>query len=134
MSCYYCETYREGETMKLLIISTILCLSVIGCNSCRIEDQIPQMLPYHKVFINTPTSITVVYKQQDQYKAMTIHEHSFRPITFIEDGNNYIEWNEYRTHRYDKYDIIVHMKDISDIGAGEKNKGKFGTEKLKELR
>lgn len=108
----------------------------VGCSTqLTLENQIKNKKEYEKVFLNSPTCITILYeKEPGVFVSKTIGSYGFKNIEFIVGGNEkYITWNSYKGKRDSTWGLKVYIPDIKNVEAGEHNKGKFGTDKLQEL-
>lgn len=108
----------------------------IGCqDSLRLDNQIKNKMEFEKVFLNTPSSITVLYEETPGVLvSKTMTSESYSKIQFVVGSNEkYITWNTYTSRPYSEYDIKVFIPDVINVKAGEHDKGKFGKDKLKEL-
>lgn len=113
----------------------ILVVFFIGCvEELKIENQIKNKMKYERVFLNSPTSVTVL---REDTPGVLVSEliYSGTDIQFIVGSDEkYITWNAYsKKDQYWKWDVKVFIPDIKNIEAGEHDKGKFGKDKLKEL-
>jgi len=124
---------------KLICVMLFLC----GCqNELTLKNQIQHELNVDRVFLNSPYSITVMYKSDDGvFEAQTVG--SMTSIKFITGGTKkYITWNTY-TGDHIKCDVIYDMKvyipDVNDVESGENRRRSGGKsnsviiEKLNEL-
>lgn len=117
--------------MKNFIL--LWCLIFIGCGpQLTLENQVRNKKLVSRVFINNPRCITIVYKT-DSGSYISENLICTNVIEYIEsDDGMYVSWNSY-SGNFAKYDMVVHLPDISLLEAGENNKGKFGTDKLIEV-
>ena len=101
----------------------------------QLDNQIKNKMEYERVFLNSPTSITILYeKTPGVLVSETMYTYGNQDIEFVLGGNEkYITWNSYKPDPDSVWDVKVFIPDIQNIEAGEHDKGKFGKDKLKEL-
>ena len=123
--------------MYKLILCFVMMLFLSGCqDQPRLDNQIKNQIEYKTVFLNSPNCITVLTVEQKNPEIIVAKMfYSRNKIKFITNSEKkIITWHAYHfdscSDSCTKWDVAVHISDLSNLEAGELDKGKFGKEKL----
>lgn len=86
--------------------------------------------------MNSPYSITFLYKtdMENVLVSETVHSYDQKVEFIVQGTEKIVEFDRKFCSNDPEYNIKVYLPSLDNIEAGELNKGKFGTDKLHEIK